>query len=326
MAFNLDAVLATTLPYINKKFTDNLSTKTPLMFKLKEKGGLHLVDGGTVLKFPVISGKGIAGSYYGDDVLNTSRPGGILSLEYDWKQFYSNVVIVGIEEIQNSGEEQAVKLLEGRMKQAEITTVEAFETMLFGDGTGNGAKDWTGLQQLVADDPTTGTVGKLSRVTETQLRNQVNATGTAAFNTNQAGRAIMTRLWVDCTNGERSPNFGVTTPAIWILYQLSLTTNERFIVGGDKGLTSAGFPNIAFMTAPITFSSQCRAGVMYLLRINTPNSDGGLFLTVSKQRNFKMRPFIEPVNQDARVSLVFSAGELCTDAPYLNGVATGITG
>lgn len=325
MGFNLDGVLATTLPNINKKFKDNLSTKTPLMFKLKEQKGIQ-ENGGTVLRYPVISGKGIAGSYYGDDVLDVSRPGGITYLEFDWKQFYSNVVIVGIEEIQNSGEEQAADLLDGRMKQGEITTIENFETMLFGDGTGNTGKDWSGLQQLVADDPTTGTIGKQNRAGNTNLQNQIVTTAVTAFNTAQAGRSALTDLWIKCTNGLRSPNFITTTALIWRLYELSLTANERFIVGDEsKSLKSAGFMSIGFMTAPVSFSSQCLTAHLYMLRINQPNSDGGIFLVMHKDRNFKMRPFIPAYNQDARTSLVFSAGEFCTDAPYLNGVATNIT-
>lgn len=327
MAFNLDAVLASTLPFINKKFTDNLSTKTPLMLKLKKKGGMYMREGGTVLSFPVIVGKGIAGSYYGDDVLDVSRPQGLQRLTFDWKQFYSSVSIVGIEEIQNAGESQAADLLDGRMKQGEITTIENFEEMLFAAGGGNDGKDWNSLQQLVADDPTTGTIGGLSRATYTQLQNQIYTTAVTAFNTAQAGRNALTTLWARTVNGERQPNFITTTVAIWTLYQLSLTTNERFVVtNADKDLTSAGFQNVAFMSAPVTFSSQCPASHLYMLRIAPPTSDGGIFLVISKQRNFKMEPFIKARNQDVRSSLVFTAGELCTDAPYLNGVATNITG
>lgn len=332
MAFNLDAINATTLAKINKKFTDNLSTKTPLFLKLKEKGGLETVDGGKELTYPVILANGNAGSYYGDDVLTISRPAGIQPLTYNWKQFYSTIRIDGIEEIMNAGEGLGAKLFEGRMEQAEITTSELFETMLFGDATGNVggdgvARDWNGLQALVADDPTTGTIGGLARASYTKIRNQAYTTAVAAFNTTNAGRIALTTLWANCTQGQRSPNFITTTVAIWTLYQISLTSNERFVMsGGDKALTSAGFANTAFMSAPVTFSSACPASHLYMLRIAKPSSTGGIFLVVSSAKNFKMEPFIKPIDQDIRVSKVLTAGQLCCDAPYLNGVATSITG
>lgn len=68
--------------------------------------------------------------------MTVSRPSGLQPLTFDWKQFYSTVVFDGIEEIMNSGPEAAADLVEGRMKQAEITTANKFETMLCGDGTG----------------------------------------------------------------------------------------------------------------------------------------------------------------------------------------------
>jgi len=328
MAYNLDAVLASTHARIEKKFQDNLSQKSPMFIKFAEKEGKSLVNGGKELTFPVILGDGTAGSYYGDDILTVSRPDGLQPLKFDWKQFFSTVVIDGIEEIMNSGPEAAADLVEGRKKQAELTTANKFEAMLCGDGTGNSSKDWNGLQNLIADDPTTGTVGQLSRVTYSALRNQVYSTAVSAFNTSAAGRAAMTRLYVDCTKGGRKPNFIVTTPAIWVLYQLSLTANERFVMeGADKKLASAGFQNIVFMgDAPVVASDECPASHMYMIRISKPKSDGGTFLVFNRDRNFKMGKFIEPADQDKRVAKILTAGQLCTDAPYLNGVATAITG
>ena len=328
MPYNLDAVLASTHARIEKKFQDNLSTKTPAFIKFAEKEGKQLIDGGTELTFPVIVDDGNAGSYFGDDVLTVSRPGGLQPLTYTWKQFFSTVVIDGIEEVQNSGPEKAADLIEGRMKQSEVTTANKFEAMLCGDGTGNGSKDTNGFQNLIADDPTTGTIGGLSRVTYIQARNQAYTTAVTAFNTAQAGRNAMTTLWANCTNGMRSPNFGVTTVAIWVLYQLSLTANERFVMeGADKKLASAGFPNIVFMgNCAITFSSNCFASHLYLMRVAKPKTDGGIFLLTNRNRDFKLGKFIEPVDQDKRVAKVLWAGQVGTDAPYLNGVATNVTG
>jgi hypothetical protein len=65
---------------------------------------------------------------------------------------------------------------------------------------------------------------------------------------------------------------------------------------------------------------------MYMMRIAKPKSDGGIFLLFNRDRYFKMGKFIEPVDQDKRVAKILTAGQLATDAPYLNGVATSITG
>lgn len=331
MAYNLDAVLASTHARIEKKFQDNLSTKTPMFLKFTSEGQA-LVEGGKELTYPVILANGNAGSYYGDDILTVSRPGGLQPLTFSWKQFFSTVTIDGIEEIMNAGESEGASLLEGRMSQAELTTAEKFEEMLCGDGTGNvggdgTVRDWNGLQNLIPDVNTSGTIGGLSLATYSKLRNQVYSTAVTAFNTSQAGRAAMTRLWVDCKHGSRTPNFAVTTDAIWVLYQLSLTANEQFLMNGDKKMASAGFPNIQFMgNTTVVSSAFCPASHLYMMRVAKPKTDGGVFLIVSKSKNFKMGKFLEPIDQDKRVAKVLTAGQLATDAPYLNGVITSITG
>lgn len=326
MAFDLTAVNASTRARIEKKWQDNLSVKTPLMMRFKDQGGMQLIGGGTELSFPVISDDGNAGSYQGDDVLNISRPGGLKKLTFNWKQFYSTVRIDGLEEIQNSEPEKAADVLDGRFQQSETTTINKFEQMLFGDGTGNGSKDFLGLQAIVADDPTTGTIGGQSRATNSNLRNQVNSTAVTAFNTTQNGRSVMTNLYASCVQGIRKPNFITTTQAIWALYNLSLTANERFIPDSLKGMVNAGFDVVAFMSAPVTMSAYCPASHLYMLRIAKPKTDGGIFLLIHKDRNFKLGKFIEPADQDFVVAKVLTAGELGADAPYLSGVATNITG
>jgi len=331
MAYNLDAVLASTHARIEKKFQDNLSTKTPMFLKFTSEGQA-LIEGGKELTFPVILANGNAGSYYGDDILTVSRPAGLQPLKFDWKQFYSTVTIDGVEEIMNAGESEGANLLEGRMSQAELTTAENFETMLCADATGNvggdgSARDWNGLQSLIPDTNTSGTIGGLSLATYTKLRPQVYSTAVTGFNTSQAGRAAMTRLWVDCKHGSRTPNFAVTTDAIWVLYQLSLTANEQYLMDGDKKMANAGFPSITFMgKTTVVSSSACLASHLYMMRVAKPKTDGGIFLLTSKSRNFKMGKFIEPIDQDKRVAKVLTAGQLATDAPYLNGVITNITG
>src|SRR3990172_13096693 len=121
MAYNLDAVLASTHARIEKKFQDNLIAKNAMFLKFTEKEGKSLIDGGKELTFPVILGDGNAGSYYGDDVLGVSRPAGLQPLTFNWMQFYSTIVIDGLEEVQNSGPEAAADLIEGRMTQGETT-------------------------------------------------------------------------------------------------------------------------------------------------------------------------------------------------------------
>ena len=334
-AYDNTSVSAATTARIEKKFQDNLSKRSPVIMKFKSAQGMQVIGGGTELSFPVIVDAGNAQSYFGDDVLPIGRST-LRKLTFSWKQFASTVTIHGIEDVMNEGEEAAASVEDGRMEQAEISTVNAFETMFGGDATGNvgtdgDARDWNGLQNLVSDTPTVGTIGGLSRVSLVQVRNQVNATSVTTFNTAQAGRSVMTTLYVNCCQGGRKPNFIPTTPAVWTLFELGLTLNERVIIEGgkqsgqDAEMISAGIPNIGFMGAPVVFSDGIATAHMYMLRIAKPKTTGGIFMVVSRKRNFSMGKWIEPNDQDMRTMKILTAGQLCTDAPYLQGVATTLT-
>jgi len=335
-AYDNTSVQAATTARIEKKFQDNLSRRSPVIAKFKSAEGMQVIGGGTELSFPVITDSGNAQSYRGDDVLPIGRST-LRRLTYNWSQFAATVTIHGLEDVMNEGDEAAASVEDGRMEQAEVSTVNAFETMFGSNGEGNvgadgDARDWNGLQNLVSDTPTVGTIGGLSRVSIPQVRNQAYTTAVTAFNTTNNGRTAMTTLYVACCQGGRKPNFIPTTPAIWVLFELSLTTNERVLYetgkmsGQDSGMISAGIPNIGFMGAPVVFSDGIAANHLYMLRVGKPKASGAIFMLVSRKRNFSMGKWIEPNDKDMRTMKILTAGQLATDAPYLQGVVTNITG
>jgi len=79
-----------------------------------------------------------------------------------------NVVCNGLEiDVQNTGPDQVIDLLTTRMENAEYTMMNNISTAVYADGTGSNSKEIGGLQHLVADTPTTGTVGGINRATST---------------------------------------------------------------------------------------------------------------------------------------------------------------
>ena len=322
--YDVTSIDATTLSKIEKKFQDNLSKRSPVIAKFRSSEAMVLMDGGKELSFPVICDNGNATSYLGDDTLPVTKQQ-LRRLTFSWRQFAATVRIDGLEEILNSGPEEAASILEGRMEGAEIDTTNKFETMLGADGTGNvggdgEVRDWNGLQNLVSDTPTTGLIGGLSRTTFTQLRNQVFSTAVTAFNTSNAGRNALLELWTNCCQGGRRPNFIPTTPAIWRLYHLSLTATERLDLenGKDRSVT-AGIPNLKFMDADVVLDGGmggfAPASTAYFLNTKyikyRPHSQRNM-VPLSPGKRFS-------VNQDAEVNLIGWAGNLTCSNLSLQG-------
>ena len=77
--------------------------------------------------------------------------------EFPIRQAALAISISGLEEIQNSGEEAVIDLLESRIENGEQTFLNGLSNGIYGDGSIAGSIG--GLQLLVAASPTTGVIG-----------------------------------------------------------------------------------------------------------------------------------------------------------------------
>lgn len=77
--------------------------------------------------------------------------------EFPIRQAAVAVSISGLEELQNSGEEAIIDLLESRIMNAEDTFMNGLSQGIYGDGSVTNSVG--GLQLLVSATPTTGVVG-----------------------------------------------------------------------------------------------------------------------------------------------------------------------
>ena len=153
---SFDEILSTTLKNYVPKLTDNIFGARPLFYALTNGQTLRRVGGGAKIVVPVL-GKtnATAASYSGTDTIATTASDGMTAAEYDWGQYAVTVTISGIEEAKNSGEEQIIDLLEGKIFQAQETVIDNMNAMLFGNGEGNSQKDWNGIGNLVQDGAVT---------------------------------------------------------------------------------------------------------------------------------------------------------------------------
>jgi hypothetical protein len=89
--------------------------------------------------------------------------------EAQWKEYAGTYVISDLEEDRNSWRGQVFDLRNAKLENLKNSLRSTFNTDLFGAGTSNGSKVFTGLQALVSVTPTTGTVQAVDR-SSTRLR------------------------------------------------------------------------------------------------------------------------------------------------------------
>ena len=176
------------------------------------------------------------------------------------------------------------------------------------------------MQDIVSDDNTATIPGTgINRVDNVKTQNALNTDAIAsqtAWNTNQAGRDVMTDVYLQCSYGNERPNLCLMTRSIFTAYNLSLQANERFV--DIKTTANAGYPHLTFMVdMKVAWGDNILDGHFYML-----NTDYIKF-KVLKNKNFLMTDFLRQYNADVESALCTTGGQLCTGAPRYNGVYTG---
>lgn len=306
---NFDAIVATTLKNYLPKLEDNVFSARPFVFFLKQAGQIRTISGGTTIVIPLIYAQNTtAGSFSGYDVIPTTPQDGITAAEYGWKQYAVSVAISGREERMNNSDQEVIDLLEAKVMQAEETVLEQLDNMFFLNGAGNGGKDFLGLDNIVAQNATQ--VGGIDPSTQAYWQSNITAVGGVLT------LAQMETSYNTATVGNDRPNVILTTQALYEKYNSLLQNNQRFV---DTSTADAGFENLAFHTAPVTYDTYCQATRMYMLNSKY------IRLVGHSDCWFKPTPFQRPPDQDARYMQILLQGELTISNRKRHSVLTGAT-
>jgi len=290
---NFDNLLTTTLANYRKTLTDNIFTARPLTYTLMEKGRIRMLNGGTKIVEPLIYGlNGTVGSYSGYDSISLAPQEGISAAEFEWRQYAGSISISGIEEAKNNGDQEIINLLEAKIMQAEESMREGFNTMFFGDGTGNSSKNWNGLGNLVESG---NTVGGIDSSTYTWWKSYEENTATALT------LAQMATAYNTVSVGNDHPDTLLTTQTLFEKYEALLQPNLRYT---DTKTADAGFQNLLFKAAPVMYDTGCTPGVFYFLNSKY------ITLVGHSDKWFSQTAFISPEDTDARYALIMCYGNL----------------
>ena len=153
-------IVTTTLANYRDRMADNVTNNIPLLNRLKKKGNTDAASGGTELLENLMYEENTTFSWYsGYETLSVEASDVLTSAAFAWKQANCNVTISGLEMLKNASDERVFNLIESRIKVAERTMMNQIAAALFYSNTENSGKSIGGLQHLVADLPTSGTVG-----------------------------------------------------------------------------------------------------------------------------------------------------------------------
>ena len=316
MAFpNISDIVATTIENRSKKIADNVTKNNGLLTYLDNRGNIKTISGGSVILQELsFAENGNAGWYSGYDLLPVAAQDVLSAAQYDLKQAACPVVISGLEQLQNSGKEAMIDLIDGRMQVAESTMANLLAGGVYSDGTANGGKQVTGLDAAVPVNPAAGTYGGIDRVTWTFWRSKSTTAGAAL--TASTVQAAMNTMWSTLVRGMDRPDLIVMDGFMWNIYMGSLQANQRFT---DPKSATLGFPTIKYMDADVILDGGiggfATAKTMYFLNTKylfwRPHADRNMVPLAPNKRY--------AINQDAETQIIAWAGNLTSSGAQFQG-------
>jgi hypothetical protein len=312
-------IVSSTLKDYQNKFADNVTDKNALLTAMKDVGGIKLKTGGESIQQQLAYAENSTFQYYsGYETLDVSASDTLTSASYDWKQAAVNITISGLERRQNSGEAQIIDLVTSRTQVAMMTMANNINVGLYSDGTGSSGKQIGGLQLIVADDPTTGTVGGIDASTQTFWRNvayDATTDGGAAVSASNIIK-YMNTVYNQLTRGTDKPNLIVADQNYYNFYQQALQSIQRVNVneGAVAKMASSGFATLDYLSVPVVLDNDIPPNHMYFLNTNY------LEFCVHENANFTPGEMDKPINQDAMVMPILFMGNLTCSNRSLQGV------
>jgi len=340
MAFpNLSEIVTTTLRNRTGELADNMSRNNALLARLSKRGRMKTFSGGrTIVQELNYANNQTFQWYSGYQTLNIAPSQTFSAAEYPIRQSAVAVSISGLEELQNSGEEAIIDLLESRIENAEDTFMNGMSQGVYGDGTVTGSVN--GLQLLVSASPTSGIVGGIDRATWTFWQNQaygaVTNGGAAATAANIQN--YMDSLWVTLVRGRDAPDLIVADNNYYKYYWQSLQAIQRIASENGSGeFGTLGYQTLKYNTADVVLDGGFQGFSTDPLPYETSagtSAVGGAPSNTMYMLNTKYihwRPHarrnmvpLDPdrfsVNQDAMVKLIGWAGNMTLSNAFLQGV------
>jgi hypothetical protein len=313
-----DAAWTLTMRAERKELTDNIFDEYPTLAWFRQSNRVQLDSGGKEIKENLLYGQNTAEWFDGYDTLNTDAVDGITAVYYPRRYIAVPITIAMTEEKENQAPHQVKSLLSSKTMQSMSTIRDTINAAMFSAAAG---KSMLGFQDIIADSPTTGTVGGINRANESWWRNQTQSIGDfdAASAPSYTGLKSLQTLYNNSSEGNIQPDGIAMTLTTYGEYQniLSGTGYARIEQTMGKGVGTAN--KIMFNNAPVWYDRDCPSGKLYCFNSKF------IKLAIERSLNFAKTPFKEPANQLAKVAFIVVGIQLCTNNPRRLGVGTAIT-
>jgi hypothetical protein len=265
---------------------------------------VEIETGGANITNPLIFGRNpnvTSMQYY--DTVPMAQTDEFNTAGYGWSRVVGSLIMSDQEEDENKGPEAIFKLLTAKLDVLEESIQDKFNSYLYGAG---GGTDPNGLANLIPDDPTTGTLGGISRVTETQWRTSAYQFGgnLDATNIEEAFDDVL----MDLKLKNDKPNIMITGRNMMRTYRQAV--RDKLVINmadtkSGKAMYDLGFEGVSHNGIPMVYDEDCGVNRVYFINSKY------LRLHILKGVNMKVKELVAPWNLDAIGRRVVWQGQWC---------------
>lgn len=323
MADNFSDIYSTTWELREKKPADAVADNIPLVWKMRKNGGIKTISGGRFISENIrIAQNNYVQLIDADEEITMGYNNTLASFAFTPKIIVTPTVINELEQAQNQGESAFLDLMDERQEIADESTWNVMEAMLQGDGTTYGGKAFAGIRGYLPDTNNTGSIGGLSRVTYSAIRNtSVNLVSTFGSATDSSNIESRTRYVKNLiVRGTDKPDLGLFGTTYYNAACDSFSGKQRITV--DKEMFEANFDNVQIEGVTIVL-----AGGKIFSGLSHIAADRGYLLNT---KTFKLKMYagynFQPLNkrtsfnQLVEAAVLLGIGNLTMNNPALNAV------
>jgi len=313
-------ISAMTIDHRIQEVVDGFFDSNPLAARLLQRDNVR-IDGADKIQQPIIFNRLAGGSYADLDSFDISRRRTVVYGLFDWKQYYVDLTISGLDNLKNSGAAKIIDHTNTLMDLARLSGPDYVGDDIFLDGSGNSSKAISGLRLALDDGTTYTTYGGITRAAADvagsegfAVSGQVDTTG-GTFTL-----GLMNQRMQDAVVAREKPDLIVTTQTIWNLWWDRVQPSQRFQAGDEKNqMASVGFDSIVFNGADVVVDSKVPADQVFMLNTRW------MKMIIHANRMWSFTGWKHPTHQDSMIGQLLWAGELIVQQPRLNSLVTSVT-
>jgi hypothetical protein len=303
----LDTVLNSVLTQSRKKLVMAYMKSNALVAWLFATNRVEMESGGKDITNPLVVGRNpnvTSYSYYqGLPVAQTNE---FATVSYGWSRVAGTVIISDQEQDENNGDTAIFKLIKAKMEVLEQSIQEKFAVYMYGNGPG---LDPYGLDLMVPDIPTTGTVGSIDRAANTYWRTSAYDFASTLNSTNI--EEAFDDVLLDLTLKKEKPDVIIAGRDIYRTYRQAV--RDKLVINLSeikKDMVDLGFNGIAHDKIPIIYDEDCPVNKAFFINSTY------LRLHMLRGVNMKIKELSAPWTVDAIGRRVVWQGQLCLWRAY----------